>query len=149
MTGRGAPPRRPAAGHRRWHHARQAAAAGSAHPAAATPHVDDVAGEEPATAAVLHLAVDPHVPGADELLALTAGVHETGEFEQLAQPDALGPDLHVVHAYSAGGVSVPTADSSAAATRYIRSSAIVGAITCRPTGSPSDRPHGTEIAGPP
>ena len=51
--------------------------------------------------------------------------------------------------YSAGGVSVPTADSSAAATRYIRSSAIVGAITWKPTGSPSDSPHGTEIAGPP
>lgn len=50
---------------------------------------------------------------------------------------------------SSGGVNVPTADSSAAATRYIRSSAIVGAITWKPTGSPSDNPHGTEIAGPP
>src|SRR5690606_35524819 len=51
--------------------------------------------------------------------------------------------------HRAGGVSLPTADSSAAATRYIRSSAIVGAITCRRTGSPSDSPQVTELAGPP
>src|SRR2546430_5439068 len=52
-------------------------------------------------------------------------------------------------AYNPGGTGGGTTVSSAAATRYIRSSAIVGAITCRPTGSPSDSPHGTEIAGPP
>ena len=44
---------------------------------------------------------------------------------------------------------MPTADSSAAATRYMRSSAMVGAMIWKPTGSPSDSPHGTEMAGPP
>ena len=34
-------------------------------------------------------------------------------------------------------------------TRYIRSSASVGAMIWKPTGSPSERPHGTEMAGPP
>ena len=48
-----------------------------------------------------------------------------------------------------GGRRWRARDSSAAATRYIRSSAIVGAMICRPTGSPSDSPHGTEMAGPP
>jgi len=52
-------------------------------------------------------------------------------------------------ASNSGGVSGGSADSSAAATRYIRSSAIVGAITCSPTGSPSESPQGTEMAGPP
>src|SRR5437764_9817733 len=51
--------------------------------------------------------------------------------------------------HRSGGTGGGTALSRAAATRYIRSSAMVGAITCRPTGSPSDSPHGTEIAGPP
>src|SRR3954466_6009547 len=51
--------------------------------------------------------------------------------------------------HRSGGTGGGTALSSAAATRYIRSSAMVGAITCRPTGSPSDSPQGTEMAGPP
>ena len=40
------------------------------------------------------------------------------------------------------------AASAAAATRYSRSSASAGAITCRPTGSPSSAasPHGMEMA---
>ena len=40
------------------------------------------------------------------------------------------------------------AASAAAATRYSRSSASAGAITCSPTGRPSSgaSPHGTEIA---
>jgi len=48
-----------------------------------------------------------------------------------------------------GGVSEPITVSSAAATRYMRSSASVGAMICRPTGNPSDSPHGTDTAGPP
>src|SRR4051794_21521565 len=47
--------------------------------------------------------------------------------------------------------SVPSAASTAAATRYIRSSACTGAMIWKPTGKPSsgDRPQGTDIAGPP
>jgi len=40
-------------------------------------------------AALVDLAVDAHLPGADRLLGLAAGVHESSDLEELAQSDAL------------------------------------------------------------
>ena len=47
----------------------------------------------------------------------------------------------------AGSASKPIAASSAWAAASSRFSLNAGPAICRPTGSPSDRPHGIEIAG--
>src|SRR5689334_1112817 len=68
----------------------------------------------------------------------------------------LEPDDHLVAVGDAGGrggghrcASTPSARSSAYAVRNMRSSLKCGAMICPPTGSPSMRPIGCDMAGTP